>query len=67
MDASRVLFVVIAGVLIVAILIFGPLLFIWSLNTLFGLGIAYTFKTWLASLLVSGVVGGTSGLRRKGG
>jgi hypothetical protein len=40
-------FVALAG-LLVAVLVAGPLITIWSLNTLFGLGIAYTFWTWLA-------------------
>ncbi len=26
-----------------------PLTLIWALNTLFGLGIAYTFETWAAA------------------
>jgi cyanate permease len=33
---------------IVILVAIGPLLTIWSLNTLFGLSIAYTFWTWLA-------------------
>jgi hypothetical protein len=43
------------GLLIVVILmiVFGPLATIWSLNTLFGLGIAYTFWTWLAMAWLS--------------
>jgi uncharacterized membrane protein len=36
--------------LVVAILF--PLLTIWSLNVLFGLQIAYTFKTWLAAVIL---------------
>ena len=39
-----------------------PLLLIWSLNTLFGLGVAYSFKTWLATLVLAGAVGGASKL-----
>jgi hypothetical protein len=36
--------------------IFGmPLALIWAVNTLFGLTIAYTFKTWLATVLLAGV------------
>lgn len=30
------------------VLPYAPFILIWALNTLFGLGIAYTFKTWLA-------------------
>ena len=39
-------------VLIVAIIGLGPLLTIWSLNTLFGLKIAYTIWTWLAAFVL---------------
>jgi hypothetical protein len=42
---KSVLFIL--GVGLVAMLVF-PFVGIWSLNTLFGLGIAYTWKTWLA-------------------
>lgn len=35
---------------ILVLIVFGPFISIWSLNTLFGLGIAYTFKTWLATI-----------------
>ena len=43
---------VIAGALIVALLVLGPLAVVWSLNTLFGLGIAYGFWEWLAVLVL---------------
>jgi len=37
----------------------GPLITIWSLNTLFMAGsIAYTFKTWLAALLLQMTLAG---------
>ena len=38
------------GVLILLLIIVGPFITIWALNTLFGLGIAYTFWTWLAMI-----------------
>jgi len=38
-------------------LVFGPIAGIWALNTLFGLAIAYTFKTWCAALVLAGIVG----------
>ena len=43
-------YVAIIGALVVllAVIIAGPLLTIASLNTLFGLSIAYTFWTWLS-------------------
>ena len=43
-------------VLIVIIVIVGPLLSIWALNTLFPvLAIPYTIQTWAAMLLVGGL------------
>ncbi len=47
--------------LIVVILIMAfvsPILFIWSLNTLFALNIAYGFLEWLAALLILGALRG---------
>lgn len=38
--------------IIVAIAVFMPLLYIWALNTLFGLTIAYTIETWAAIVLL---------------
>lgn len=49
----------IAGLLllILTILIAGPLITIWALNTLFpALMIPCTFATWLAMLIVSGAL-----------
>jgi len=37
------------------LLVFIPIILIWSLNTLFGLGIAYNFWTWLAALILGGL------------
>jgi glucan phosphoethanolaminetransferase (alkaline phosphatase superfamily) len=37
----------------IAVLV-APVLLIWSLNTLFGLGIAYGFFEWLAALFILG-------------
>ena len=46
-------------VLIVIIVIVGPLLSIWALNTLFpALAIPYTLETWAAMALVGGVFQG---------
>jgi len=47
-------------VLIVIIIIVGPLLSIWSLNTLFpALAIPYTIQTWAAVMLVGGMFRGS--------
>lgn len=35
-----------------ALMLFWPFALIWSANTLFGLGIEYTFWTWLAALVI---------------
>ena len=52
-------------VLLVAI-IFGPLVTIWSLNTLFPvLAIPYTFETWVAAVVIAGIIRG-DGLSFKG-
>ena len=37
-----------------------PFAVIWALNTLFALGIPYTFWTWLAMLVVTGTFGKTN-------
>ena len=43
-------------VLLVAIIISGPLLSIWALNTLFpALAIPYSIETWFAVVLLSGL------------
>ena len=34
----------------------GPLLVLWALNMLFGLGIEYTFWTWLAVVILASAV-----------
>jgi len=48
---------VVAVIFIVALVIFGPLLTIWSFNTLFGFAIPYTLKTWFATLWLVGAAG----------
>ena len=52
----------IAGILTLAIvgtilILSTPLAAVWSVNTLFSLAIPYTFKTWLAALILIGVSG----------
>ena len=45
------------GYVVIALLLLAvyPLAMIWATNTLFGLSIAYSFKTWLAALCLSGL------------
>lgn len=46
-------------VFLIAIVIFAPFATLWSLNTLFNLGIAYTFNTWLATVWIQMVTFGS--------
>ena len=48
--------VFVISMIVLFVIIGGPLLSIWSLNTLFKLDIEYTFDTWLAALLLMGAV-----------
>ena len=42
--------------LIAVILTVGPFLTLFMLNTLFGLGLAYSLKTWFAAMLLNVLV-----------
>jgi 5-bromo-4-chloroindolyl phosphate hydrolysis protein len=47
--------VILFVLLIIAVVILGPLLGIWALNTLFPiLAIPYTLETWAAAILIKG-------------
>jgi hypothetical protein len=46
----------IIAAVIIAALVVTPLAGIWALNTLFGLGIAFTFKTWVAATVLIAIV-----------
>ena len=53
-------------IFIVLLVILGPIATIWSLNTLFpALAIPIGFDTWMAALVLGGVVGGSTGLSFK--
>ena len=52
--------------IILVLVVLAPLATIWSLNTLFPiLNIPMGFDTWLASLILAGVVGGSTGVSFK--
>lgn len=54
MKAFGVFFMVL---LVIALIIVGPLLTIWALNTLFpALAIPFTFWTWLAVVILGGAL-----------
>jgi hypothetical protein len=59
-------FKILAIIALVAFLvIFGPFVWIWCINTLFPVAnIQYTFDTWLASLLIGGSFGGVRFARK---
>ena len=46
------LIIFVAAILIVI----GPILIIWSLNTLFGMGIPFTIWTWLSVVILGSVL-----------
>jgi len=53
-------------IFIVLVIILGPIATIWSLNTLFpALAIPIGFDTWIAALVLGGVVGGSTGVSFK--
>ena len=54
-DVPMVIFVIL---ILLSIVVFAPLATLWSLNTLFGLGIAYGFYEWLAVVWLSMVTFG---------
>ena len=54
-DIMAPLFVV---VVVLLVLLFAPFITIWSLNTLFAVGIEYTLWTWLAAVWLSMVTFG---------
>lgn len=61
---SKGLAFVLFGFLILILSILSPFVFIWSLNTLFALNIAYGFFEWLAALVFLAVING-SGIKFK--
>ena len=54
-------------VLVIALILAGPFLLIWALNTLFPvLAIPYTIWTWVAALILGATVSPTVRVSRKG-
>ena len=53
--------------IIIAVAIIMPIATIWSLNALFpALAIPLTIDTWMATLILSGIVSGSSGFTYRG-
>jgi hypothetical protein len=58
-------YLIIIGI-VLALVVLMPIATIWSLNTLFPvLAIPLTFDTWCATIVLGGVVGGSTGLSFK--
>jgi len=58
--------ILLALLVIVAFLVLIPIATIWSLNTLFPvLAIPLTLDTWMAAVVLGGVVGGTTAVTFK--
>ena len=55
-NIKMILIIVLAAFFIV----FGPIVVIWSLNTLFGLNIEFNFNTWSAAFFLSSLISGVS-------
>ena len=59
--------ILILGAIILALVIIMPIATIWSLNALFpALAIPLTIDTWMATLILSGIVSGSSGFTYRG-
>lgn len=66
MEAGKVAAVVFVVLTVIFLVVFGPFITVWSLNTLFGLEIDYSFKTWAAVIWLTTVLNGIKiGLKRQ--
>jgi hypothetical protein len=66
MTMNRDMMAILAIVLIVTLILVGPIITIWALNTLFpALAIPYTFYTWLAVVILGAVFSPTIRVTRK--
>lgn len=65
MTRSEVVMFVLAVFVLVAVGIVGPLLLIWSINTLFAREIPYDFTNWCAAFVMIGVLRSTCRCRKE--
>ena len=62
---NKMIMIVVAAVLIIALVAAGPLLVIWSINTLFpALAVPYSIWTWLAVLILGTFLRGEVRLKK---
>lgn len=45
--------------MVICFVLLFPFAVVWSLNTLFAVGLSYTWQTWLASFILTSVVSGS--------
>lgn len=60
----KVIAMILFGLIFIVVVWALPLSIIWSLNTLFALGIDYTKETWLAALVLGGLTAGPVSISR---
>ena len=48
------------AIIIIALLIYGPMITIWAMNTLFGLNIPTNGATWFAVIWLGSIVGSSN-------
>ena len=53
----KMIFVILVALFFI---VFGPIVVIWSMNTLFNLDIDYNFNTWAAAAFLSSLISGVS-------
>ena len=53
------------ALLLLLVVIGGPLLVIWSMNTLFTTGIEYTVENWFATVMLGIVINGGANISQK--
>ena len=53
----KMIFVILVALFFI---VFGPIVVIWSMNTLFSLNIEYNFNTWAAAAFLSSLISGVS-------
>ena len=58
--SSKNIALILVAILVAFLVFLGPTIFIWSLNTLFNLGIDYNFNTWAATAFLSSLISGVS-------
>lgn len=61
--SDKILIAIITAIIVIALLILGGFISIWVLNTLFSLGILYTWQTVLAAAMLNLTVSGAGSLR----